>query len=343
MAGFKSISATANGYAEIRAAIAKAITPFGKTTPQEKERRQKRGIKDLRFFAETYFPHYLTAPPSAMHLHFYKLFQTAIDSAQKIGSPASRAAFRADPARIAQAAPRGHAKSTISSLILPLWCVVGDQRRFIALVSDTTEQAADFLEFIKAELDANQRLIEDFPKACGEGRVWKAGQAITRNNVRIKCWGKRKAMRGARHGSVRPDLIVCDDLEGDENVDSPGQRAKDREWFFKALMKIGSRSTVTLVVGTLLHYDSLLAQLLRRPGWTSRKWQAVQKWSASPLWEQWEAVYVARQEKQADRFFKKHRKAMLDGTDVLWPEEEDYYYLMQMRVSDGPAFFDSEK
>ena len=34
---------------------------------------------------------------------------------------------------------------------------------------------------------------------------------------------------------------------------------------------------------------------------------------------------------------------MLDGTDVLWPEVEDYYYLMKMRVSDGPAFFDSEK
>ena len=185
-----------------------------------------------------------------MHLHFYELFQSAFESSAKASSPALRTA---------QAAPRGHAKSTLSSLILPLWCIVTGKRRFIGLVSDTTEQAADFLEFIKAELDANERLREDFPEACGEGRVWKAGQAITRNNVRLKCWGKRKAMRGARHGPVRPDLIVCDDLEGDENIDSPQQRVKDREWFFKALMKIGSRKTVTVVVGTLLHYDSLLA------------------------------------------------------------------------------------
>ncbi len=334
MAGFKSISKLANGYDDIRQLIARALTPFGKTTPKQKERRKKRAQKDLRFFAETYFPHYLTAPPSEMHLEFYKLFQTAINSAAKIGSPGFRTA---------QAAPRGHAKSTLSSLILPLWCIIGEKRRFIGLVSDTTEQAADFLEFIKAELDANERLREDFPEACGEGKVWKAGQAITRNNVRLKCWGKRKAMRGARHGSVRPDLIVCDDLEGDENIDSPQQRAKDREWFFKALMKIGSRRTVTVVVGTILHYDSLLAQLLKRPGWTGHKWQAIQQWSASPLWEQWEAVYVARQEDQADRFFNKHQRAMLDGTDVLWPEVEDYYYLMKMRVSDGPAFFDSEK
>jgi predicted phage terminase large subunit-like protein len=29
--------------------------------------------------------------------------------------------------------------------------------------------------------------------------------------------------------------------------------------------------------------------------------------------------------------------------EVLWPEVEDYYYLMKMRISDGPANFDSEK
>ncbi len=28
---------------------------------------------------------------------------------------------------------------------------------------------------------------------------------------------------------------------------------------------------------------------------------------------------------------------------MLWPEVEDYRYLMRMRLSDGPAFFDSEK
>ena len=137
---------------------------------------------------------------------------------------------------------------------------------------------------------------------------------------------------------------MCDDLEGDENIDSPQQRAKDREWFFKALMKIGSRRTVTVVVGTILHYDSLLAQLLKRPGWTGRKWQAIQAVVRfSLVGKAGSRIYIARKEEQADRFFKKHETAMLDGTDVLWPEVEDYYYLMKMRVSDGPAFFDSEK
>ncbi len=43
--------------------------------------------------------------------------------------------------RIAIAAPRGHAKSTILSLIFPLWCIISQRKRFIIIVSDTIYQA----------------------------------------------------------------------------------------------------------------------------------------------------------------------------------------------------------
>jgi hypothetical protein len=235
-----------------------------------------------------------------MHEHLYASFSRAILDAEATGKGAKEV----------QAAPRGHAKSTLTTLILPLWCVVFKLRRFIGVISDTTEQAEEFLESIKAELEVNERLLADFPIACGEGRTWQTGKILTRNAVKIACWGKRKRLRGVRFGSRRPDLVVLDDLENDENVDSPEQREKDRKWFFKAVMKVGGRYTVYLVVGTILHYDSLLARLLKQPGWIGKKWQAVTHWSGSPLWEKWETLFSdpdnALAEKQADRFFKRH-------------------------------------
>lgn len=246
----------------------------------------------------------------------------------------------------ALAAPRGNAKSTLSTLILPLWCIAGARKKFIVIISDTTEQAEEFLDGIKSELEVNERLIEDFPEACGLGRTWKAAKLITENGVAVRCWGKRKRLRGARHGNRRPDLVICDDLEDDENINSPEQREKDRKWFFKAVMKIGGRYTVYIVIGTLLHYDSLLARLLKRPGWNGKKWQAVIRWSSSKLWEKWERLYTFRSpdaEKKAEKYFSQNQKEMLRGTRVLWPEVENYYYLMAMKVSDGPAYFDSEK
>ncbi|MBI5427269.1 MAG: phage terminase large subunit [Nitrospinae bacterium] len=414
----------ARGYAGIRAAIAGAVSPFGRCTETQKNRRRERALTDLQFFAETYFPHYLTHPPSLLHRELYRRFQDLVLASERTG----------DGARDAEAAPRGNAKSTLTTLILPLWCVVGRLRRFIGILSDTAEQAVEFLEFIKAELETNERLNMDFPSACGAGPAWTAGHVVTANGVKIECWGKRQRLRGARHGPVRPDLVICDDLEDDENIGSPEQREKDRNWFFRALMKVGARNTVYIVVGTLLHYDSLLALLLKQPGWTGRKWQAVIKFSGSPLWREWENLFVSSGHAEfrpsprpssppargqalqgggfsasapgkrpevaghartapddarspsapsplgsgaspvgdrvsviaalppgacpaftlarggvapggtsADAFFEEHKAEMLAGTEVLWPEVEDYYYLMKLRVGEGPAAFDSEK
>lgn len=290
----------------------------------------------MKFFARHYFPHHLTEKCSQMHEEMFKRFGQLIIESQVSGKGSKEAL----------AAPRGNAKSTLSSLILPLWCIVGLRKKFIVLVSDTSDQSEELLEQIKVELEANERLIEDFPEVCGSGRTWKATKIVTKNGVAVRSCGKRKRFRGARHGNRRPDLVICDDLEDDENIDSPDQREKDRKWFFKALMKIGGRSTVFIVVGTILHYDSLLSRLLVRPGWHGKKWKAVIKWSSSKLWEKWESLFTSRvvdAENRAKRFFDKHKIEMLEGTKVLWPEAESYYFLMTMRVSDGPAYFDSEK
>lgn len=332
MAGSKN-ARLGKSYDEIRNFLSKANAPFGQTSPGAKKARKERAVAELMYFAKTYFPHHLTDKPSPMHEELYKNFQEVIRRAELAGRGA----------REAQAAPRGHAKSTLATLILPLWCIAGRHRRFIGVISDTTEQAEEFLESIKAELEVNQRLREDFPDACGAGRTWKIGKIQTRNGVKVTCWGKRKRLRGARFGSRRPDLVICDDLEDDENIDSPKQREKDRKWFFKAVMKIGSRDTVYIVIGTILHYDSLLARLLKQPGWNGKKWRAVIRWSTSPFWQRWESVFTSDGEEAADEFFAAHRESLLEGTEVLWPEAENYYYLMKMRVSDGPAFFDSEK
>ncbi|MBT5551711.1 MAG: phage terminase large subunit [Nitrospina sp.] len=273
---------------------------------------------------------------STMHEEMYLRYQLQIINSESSGKGGKEAL----------AAPRGNAKSTLSTLILPLWCIAGEKKKFIVIISDTTEQAEEFLDGIKSELEANERLREDFPEACGSGRTWKKTKLITENGISVRCWGKRKRLRGARHGNRRPDLVICDDLEDDENIDSPEQREKDRKWFFKAVMKVGGRYTVYVVIGTILHYDSLLARLLKRPGWNGKKWKAIISWSSSQLWEKWESIYTSRTldaDDKAEKYFFRHQKEMLRGTRVLWPEAESYYYLMTMRVSDGPAYFDSEK
>jgi predicted phage terminase large subunit-like protein len=303
------------------------------------EKRIERASKDMEYFGRTYFPHYITAPSSAFHRYICERYPAMILHSIETG----------DGDKQADGAPRGNAKSTWTDLILVLWSAAFKRRSFVLIVSDTASQAEDFIQFLKAELEVNERLAQDFPKLCGRGVIWRADVIITKSGIKIKGVGAGQKLRGMRHGSKRPDLVICDDLENDEAVESPDQRKKLERWFFKALMKIGQRNTVYIVTGTILHYASLLSGLLKKPGWKGRKFKAVIRFSRSPLWEKWENIFIditagkEEAEGAADEFFKAHSEAMLAGTEVLWPEVEDYYYLMKMRISDGPSYFDSEK
>lgn len=65
------------------------------------------------------------------------------------------------------------------------------------------------------------------------------------------------------------------------------------DWFWRAVCKSGDRYTDILVISTILHQDSLLANLLENPGFSSLKFRAVLSEPSSPLWQTWEVDFHA--------------------------------------------------
>lgn len=287
---------------------------------------------DFKEFCYTYFPNHFYALPSEMHEELFTKVQEAIDNGL--------------PDNLGYAAPRGNAKSTIVSFALPIWVAVFKKKHYIIIVSDTASQADDFLQNIKAEFEENELLIEDFGDLTG--LIWTNSDIVLRDgDVRIQALGAGKKIRGRRYKQWRPDLIVCDDLENDEHIMSPDQRKKDETWYTKALSKAGDERTDKVIIGTILHYDSLLTKILKNPIYHTKKYQSVIQWSNSALWDEWERLVTNLDDpsrlKTAYSFFEANKVEMLAGTRVLWPEKENYYSLMLQRVADGPAAFSSEK
>ena len=139
-----------------------------------------------------------------------------------------------------------------------------------------------------------------------------------------------------------------DDIENDENVRTPEQRKKLESWFLKAVSKAGDDYTDIIYIGTLLHYDSLLAKTLNNPGYKAIKYKAVISFSnEDDLWKEWEEIFTdlsnENHEADARAFFERHREKMLEGTEVLWEEKLSYYDLMVMRLTEGEASFNSEE
>jgi predicted phage terminase large subunit-like protein len=335
---------------ELRARIHAEATPFLDDTPEKKKARVERGSWDMEYFGKEYFPHYIKKPSSKLHKKLYADLAALIIAKhpELIERSGLEIEYDEDGKAIVKAAPRGNAKSTITTLIFPIWCIVYEYKKFTGIISDTTEQAGDFLEFIKEELISNERLAMDFPDAVGENKVkWAYGNITTMNGIKFKCWGTRKKLRGARFNQDRPDLLLLDDCENDENINSQDQRKKNEDWLFGAVLKAGTRRTDKVMVGTVLHPESLLMKCINNPGWEGEIFRSILKYSESKLWDEWEILYTdlsnPERVKDADAFFNANREAMLEGAEVLWEEEEDYYYLIKMRTDDGPVYFDREK
>ena len=306
--------------------------------------RRDAGEKSVQVFAELFFPHYLDKESCAFHKELYAMLA---EMTLKRGE------------RVAIAAPRGSAKSSIISLIFVLWCICYGKESYIILISDTRDQAEAFLSHIKDELERNEKLIESFPEICEIGQKptpprWTRSEIITRNGIKVTALGAGQKIRGRRSREMRPSLIILDDIENDENTQSEDLRQKLFDWLTKAVLKAGSAKTNVLVIGTIQHYDSLLAKLIDEnamPGWYKRKYKSVIEWAArTELWQQWKLIfnnrgpYNGKMGKDAAlAFYLANKDAMLEGTKVLWEEKEDYYSLMVMRESELEGSFDSEK
>jgi len=293
-------------------------------------------------FARRLFPHLVRLPPSPMHRWLVDQHDR-MANAFTTGRPA---------VRLAVAAPRGAAKSTYLSLILPIHNLVYARERYILIVSATLAQAERRLALIRGEVQGNPLLRAIYPCQCGMARPRRQSIAnrstLKVGSVRIDARSACTELRGLNDGSYRPTCIVLDDAEPDDVATSPRRRERVHAWYREVVEPLGDPFTHILVAGTLLHGESLLATLLRAPGFVARRYSAIVRWaSRTDLWEHWRRLYCESPDPadtgRALRFFAENRDAMLDGAETLWPAKEDYLSLMEQLATMGRRAFFKER
>lgn len=220
--------------------------------------------EDIEEFGKFFFPHFLKNDTPKFHREVYKLYED--DSLKKIVT----------------AAPRGHAKSTITDLVYLSWAIVNNKAHFVLLISDTYSQAVLFLDAVKSEFESNEKLKAFYGKLTSD--KWSEGEIIS-NGILIKALGGGMKVRGLKFKENRPDLIICDDLENEEQVDNKDRREKFERWFTAALIPAMAKDGRIVVIGTVLHFDSLLSKLidpLKYTSWKKSIYRAMNSWGA--LW-----------------------------------------------------------
>lgn len=172
---------------------------------------------------------------------------------------------------LAIVSPREHAKSTIISLAIPIHWACYNLKRFILIASDSSGQSELLLGSIRQELEDNE-IIQLFygnlvKPAVGfkrrETQKWSERELLTTNKVRFKAVSNRARIRGMKDKSIRPDAVIIDDIENEEDTNSEVNLQKSWSWFILTLMSIGSRNTQYIMISNYVSSDGIVGRLFK--------------------------------------------------------------------------------
>lgn len=300
-------------------------------------KRIKNDDMELFEWAMEYVPHFVFREPSE---RFHKPLCKTYDTVK-------------EGQNIVIICPRGYAKSTWTQIWI-MKCICEKSEPYILLIMDSSEQAEQSLGVIREELETNQKLKETYGAAILKGGTWCNRELITAGGICVQALGRGKKVRGRRYKQHRPSLVILDDPDNDESVETPGQRAKAWAWFQKAVMKCGDTYTKFILIGTVLHKECMVCKAERLPSFITIRYRAIIVWPKNMhLWEQWSELYtngeqiridgsVSRSSVQADEFYDTHKDEMEEGAEVLWAEKESLEDLMKQYAEDRVSFM-SEK
>lgn len=313
------------------------------TPPKPKHPKlREKAERDFRFFCERYMAAKYSRPWSPDHLRVIARIETVTLEGGLYG----------------MVMPRGSGKTSLSEDGC-LWSLVCGHRRFVVLIGSDAEAASDMLDSIKAELETNDLLAEDFPEVCfpirklegialrARGQTsggeptnigWTAdemvlptiaGSKASGGIIRVR--GITGRIRGLKVGSQRPDLVLIDDPQTEESANSPTQCDSREATIRGAILGLAGpgQKIAGLATLTVVRSGDLADRLLdrdRNPQWQAERMKLVYAWpTATKLWEEYaekwrDGLRTGEGTAAATEFYRSNRPAMDEGAVVGWKD-----------------------
>jgi len=332
----------------------------------ERLERIQRGERDLLYFAWEYFSE-TRNPGNSGNWDGFDLedISGAPEFHREICAEMDRISYVDKNGKVAVAAPRSHAKSSFLSKAKPLREIAYRLRRYIILISETPSVSSGNLDWIANQLKNNEKLRRDFgpllhPKQqmnpkdnSSEFIAWEPkeneGQRLL---CRVEAASTGQALRGRNWNGVRPDLVICDDLEDKRNTNTEQLRQEMRDWFTQVVVPLGDpagKKTALIYMGTVVHAESLLVAVMKRSDFKTKKYRAlIEEPNRLDLWEICRGIYLnvehAPEERAqaAELFYAEHLAEMNEGAVVLWAEVQPLWKLMRWKWDNGSKAFNTE-
>lgn len=288
--------------------------------------------------------------------------------------------------------PRGKGKTSLIDLLAG-WAVTFGHRKFVVLISATSKLAKTNLQNVM-KLFTSPAYAADFPhialpflelngkwQLC-DGQTYRGertgiemkGDHVTFPTLRdddgnvigdaagaiLFSGGVGSAVRGLNEGGLRPDLIVCDDIQKRKDAKSPKLSADLEEFVNQDVMGLfghGAQRTALMALTPICDGDfaALMTDGERNPAWITIKIPLVIEWpSNAELVDRFFAAYredCARDDfarTLSKQFYVENREALNAGCVLLDPldgaagEVDALHHVLLIRAAIGKEAFDAE-
>jgi hypothetical protein len=182
----------------------------------DKRKRVEMLLKNFMLFCPYYFPEYCYAPMAQFHRDIQRNFY---DHPNNI---------------FLEQLSRGFTKSTIFGLFMPLYIKFNGKLNGMIAGSLNEAMASEKLADIQANLQFNQRIINDFGEQFSYGN-WEDGMFKTRDDVAFYAFGKKQSPRGVRFKWKRPNYGLVDDLNDARQLKNNDIALEDKRWVLEEL------------------------------------------------------------------------------------------------------------
>lgn len=215
-------------------------------TAIEKANRIKKLEADDEAWFKYYFPHFYTSEPAGFHKKSTKKVMTKLEL------------------YLIRSWARELSKSG-RTMMETIKLVLTKKKRNVLMVSSTYDNAVRLLLPYKAAFETNQRIINDYGQQQSIGQ-WETGEFVTMGGAAFRALGAGQSPRGTRKDEVRPDVILIDDIDTDEECRNPERIRKKVKWIEEALIPTRSISGHLLVIvcGNIIAKLCCVTELAKR-------------------------------------------------------------------------------
>jgi hypothetical protein len=201
---------------ELIASIAAGTDINMEDTPAVIETRRKRLEADDEAWFKYYFDRYCTCEPADFH------------------KKATRRLMAHERWYEVRAWSRELAKSARSMMEITKLALTGHIRN-VLLISNSADNAERLLLPFMANMEENKRIVQDYgaQKKLGD---WEMGEFTCQCGCSFRAIGAKQSPRGTRNKNFRPDFILIDDIDTDEECRNPERIKTKWEWLEEALV-----------------------------------------------------------------------------------------------------------